>query len=91
MKRVLRTASYLDDLDAIERFIATDKPDAGADFWLFIDDQVAKLADPLFPRRTGRVSGTMELVAHENYIVIFEEVRDTITILNVVHAREQFP
>ena len=91
MKRIARTQSYLDDLNAIEQYIALDKPDAAVDFWFHIDDQVTALADPLFPRRPGRVSGTFELVAHENYLVIFEEDDMSITVLAVVHARMQFP
>jgi len=91
MKQVVRTESYLADLDAIEAYIARDNPAAAVDMWLHIDDQVAKLADPKFPRRRGRVAGTKELVAHENYIVILVENTTTVTALNVVHARRQFP
>lgn len=91
MKRVERTSSYRDDLDAIEAFIAQDDPVAALDMWFLIDDQVEKLADPKFPRRPGRVPGTMELVAHENYIVILQEDLHTVTVLNVVHARQQWP
>jgi len=59
--------------------------------WLHIDDQVEKLADPKFPRRPGRVADTFELVAHANYIVILEEDATSVTALNVVHARKQYP
>ena len=42
--------------------------------WLLIDDQVEQLADPNFPRRTStRVPGAHELVAHENYVVYFDQ------------------
>ena len=91
MKQVVRTASYKADLDAIEAFISEDNPVAAMDMWFHIDDQVDKLADPNFPRRPGRVPETMELVAHENYIVIMEEDATTVTVLNVVHARQQWP
>lgn len=91
MKRVVRTQTYQDDLDAIENHIAQDSLRAGADMWLHIDDQVAQLADPNFPRRPGRVAGTFELVAHPNYIVILEEDAATVTVLNVVHARKKYP
>lgn len=90
-KAVIRTQSYQEDLDAIEAYIAQDNPRAAADLWLDIDEQVDALADPKFPRRPGRVAGTMELVAHENYIVILEEDATTVTVLNVVHARQQYP
>ena len=59
--------------------------------WLLIDDQVDALADSKFPRRPGRVVGTHELVAHENYVVIVEEDAETVIVLNVVHARQQYP
>lgn len=91
MKRLTRTKSYQDDLDDIQTFIAKDNPAAALDLWFLIDDQVERLSDSKFPRRSGRVPGTMELVAHENYIVIFEEDLITVTVLNVVHARQQWP
>jgi plasmid stabilization system protein ParE len=90
-KAVIRTQSYQEDLDAIEAYIAQDNPRAAADLWLDIDEQVDALADPKFPRRPGRVAGTAELVAHPNYIVILEEDATTVTVLNVVHARQHYP
>ena len=53
--------------------------------------QVAKLSDPNFPRCPGRVTGTAELVAHKNYIVILEEDETTVTVLNDIHARKKYP
>lgn len=91
LKAVIRTQTYKDDLDAIERHIARDSPAAATDMWLFIDDQVSKLSDSNFPRRPGRVPGTFELVAHENYVVILEEDATDVTVLNVVHARRNYP
>ena len=91
MKLVVRTQTCHDDLDAIEAYIAQDNPKAGADMWLYIDDQVDNLADPAIYRKKGRVDGTLELVLHPNYIVILEEVATTVIVLNVVHAREKYP
>jgi len=91
MKRVIRTTPYTINLDAIAAEVATDNPAAAVDLWLHIDEQVEKLADPNFPRRPGRVKGTKELVAHENYIVILEEDATAVTVLNVVHVRRQWP
>ena len=91
MKRVIRTTPYVVNLDSIAAEVAKDNPTAAVDLWLHIDDQVEKLADPNFPRKVGRVKGTQELVAHENYIVILEEDFDTVTALNVVHVRRQWP
>lgn len=91
MKRVVRTQSYRDDLEQIEARIAQDNPAAALDIWFHIDDQVTQLANPNFPRKPGRVKGTFELVAHANYIVILKEDAKTTTVLNVVHARQQWP
>ncbi len=91
MKRVVRTNTYRDDLDRIEERIAKDNPKAGSDMWLHIDEQVDGLADPNFPRRPGRAPDTLELVAHPNYIVILEEDDSTVTVLNVVHTRQNYP
>lgn len=91
MRRVVRTQSYRDDLDRIEARIARDNATAAADLWRHIDEQVDGLADPNFPRRTGSAPDTFELVAHPNYIVILEEDGTTVTVLNVVHARQNYP
>lgn len=91
MMQVVRTQSYLDDLDRIEASIARDNPMAGSDMWMHIDEQVDSLADPNFPRRPGSATDTFELVAHRNYIVILEQDGNTVTVLNVVHARQKYP
>ncbi|MEI8031156.1 MAG: type II toxin-antitoxin system RelE/ParE family toxin [Comamonadaceae bacterium] len=91
MKQVVRTQTYQDDLNAIEARIALDNPSAGVDMWFLIDDQVESLGNENFPRRPGRVHGTCELVAHPNYVVIMEENEATVTVLNVVHARQKWP
>ena len=91
MKQVVRTQTYQDDLNAIEARIALDNPSAGVDMWFLIDDQVESLGDENFPRRLGRVRDTSELVAHPNYVVVMEENATTVTVLNVVHARQKWP
>lgn len=89
--KVLRKPQYWESLQAIEDCIAHDNPSAAIDLWLSIDDQVSSLADPNFPRRRGRVAGTLELVAHQNYVVILEQTLDTVTVLEVLHAVMQYP
>jgi plasmid stabilization system protein ParE len=89
--KVLRKPQYWESLQAIEDYIAHDNPSAAIDLWLSIDDQVSRLADPNFPRRRGRVAGTLELVAHPNYVVILEQTLDTVIVLEVLHAAMQYP
>ena len=92
--RVLRRPEYLEDLDAIEAWIARDNAVAAIDMWLLIDDQVDRLADANLPRRPStRVVSGYELVAHENYIVHFDqdETNCAVIVRAVVHVARQFP
>ena len=92
--QVIRRPEYRADLDAIYAWIARDNKVAAVDMWLLIDEQVDKLADPNFPRRaSGLVRGAHELVAHENYIVYFDQdpTDCTATMRAVVHVARQFP
>ncbi|OYU32316.1 MAG: stab protein [Comamonadaceae bacterium PBBC2] len=91
MKKVIRHESYRQSLRELSAHVAKDNPKAAAKLRINIDDQVTQLADPNFPRKLGRVKGTHELVAHPNYIVIVEENAKTVTVLLVVHARQQWP
>lgn len=91
---VIRRPEYGEDLDAIEAWVARDNPLAATDLWLLIDTQVDHLSDPNFPRRTStRVAGAYELVAHENYIVYFDQdpAHCIVTVRAVVHVARQFP
>ncbi|MBK5205409.1 MAG: type II toxin-antitoxin system RelE/ParE family toxin [Polaromonas sp.] len=91
MLRVRRLPGYIDDLDGIAEYIAQDNSQAAYDMWQLIDDQVEKLADPNFPRRRGRRAGTLELVAHPNYVVVLEQTATTVTAMAVMHVARQYP
>ena len=41
--------------------------------------------------RPGRVSGTRELVAHHNDILIYDVVGDRVRVLRVLHTARQWP
>lgn len=80
-------------LDAIEAWIAQDNAIAAVAMWLMIDDQVEQLTDPNFPRLPStRVAGAHELVAHENYVVYFDQDDSTctVTVLAAVHVARRF-
>ena len=89
--RVERLPRYVDDLDGIAEYIAQDDLVAALGLWQTIDDQVEKLADPNFPRRQGRIAGTLELVAHPNYVVLLQQTATTVTALAVMHVARQYP
>lgn len=83
--------SALHDLQTITEFIAESNPVAAQQ----LVDRLIEDADSLgvFPAqyRRGRVAGTHELVSHPNYILIYRHTVLAIEILNVVHARQQYP
>lgn len=92
--QVIRRPEYREDLDAIQAWIALDNENAATEMWLLIDEQVDKLTSPNFPRRAStRVPGAFELVAHENYIVYFDQYESncTVVVRAVVHVARQFP
>ena len=92
--RIVRQPEYREDQDAIEAWIARDNPSAAVDRWLLIDQQVDQLADPIFPRRPStRVPGAHELVAHENYIMYFDQRESdcTVTVRAVVYVAREVP
>ena len=35
--------------------------------------------------------GTRELVAHPNYVIVYRVSETTVEIVNVLHARQQYP
>ena len=41
--------------------------------------------------RPGRVSGSREWVVHPNYLLIYRVAEETIDIVRVLHARQQYP
>lgn len=88
---VNRSDRYLSDLQAVYDYIEQDNPDAAMGMLLLIDDQVDGLRDPNFPRRIGRKAGTLELVAHPNYVVVIMQTKTAVTALAIMHVARQYP
>ena len=80
------------DLDAAEAYIAHDDPHAAADVVLKIVRAVSLLKEQSGIGRTGRVSGTKELIVPKTpYIVPYRVKADTIQILRVYHMSRKWP
>lgn len=88
---VVRTPRYDSDLIAAGQYIEQRNPAAAYDMVRLLEQQVDSLSDPNFPRRLGRVPGTLELVAHPNYIVLLTQTDTTATALAVMHVARQYP
>ena len=80
-----------DDLLSIVDFISDDNLDAAIRIKEAVETNVSHLRT--FPKmgRLGIVEGTRELVIMKNFIVVYQENDDSVKILRVLHAAQQWP
>ena len=80
------------DLVEIVAYIADDNPDAAQELKDEIEAKADKLPDhPRLYKPSVRVKGLRELIVRSNYIVLYREAPELVEIVNVVHARRQWP
>jgi toxin ParE1/3/4 len=79
------------DLLAIIDYISDDNPDAAQALKDEIESKVSMLRTHPMAFRQGRVAGTREWVVRSNYVVVYLVDAQTITILQILHAAQQWP
>lgn len=85
-------ASARDDLAALIRFIARENAQTARRMKALIEAAVLPAAEhPYMFRTSTRMPGMREVVAHPNYILIYRVAADLIEVVNVVHARREYP
>ena len=84
-------AAAIADLLAIIDYISGENPGAAQALKDEIEDKASRLMEHPRMYRAGRVHGTREMVVHPNYVVIYSDDADTVTILRVLHAAQQWP
>ncbi|AOU92764.1 MULTISPECIES: type II toxin-antitoxin system mRNA interferase toxin, RelE/StbE family [Achromobacter] len=90
--RALRwTPEAIRDREAIYDFIEADNPVAALMLDELLEQQAGRLIDHPGLGRPGRVAGTRELVAHPNYLLIYDVKNDLVRMLRVLHAARQWP
>ena len=91
MPEIIWKAPAVADLMAIVDYVSDDNPDAALALIEDIQGKVAQL--PAHPKRgrPGRVDGTRELVVRPNYIVVYAEAQEVVTVLRVLHAAQMWP
>lgn len=90
--RLIRTATYRADLEAIVDYIAAENPRAALAVWDEIERQVERLAAYPHSGRIGRIEGTRELVVNQTpYIVGYRVSEDAVFTLRVLHGARQWP
>ena len=83
--------SALEDQDAILEYI-TEHNEAAADkLQNEFEACATRLLDYPLMYAPGRVPGTREALAHPNYILVYRVLDDTVEIVRLVHARQQYP
>jgi toxin ParE1/3/4 len=82
-----------EDARNIVRFIAIEgqSPSAARRLKDRLDAAPLPLSEHPYLHPVGRVPGTRELVAHPNYVIVYRVTATHIEIINVLHARQQYP
>lgn len=72
-------------------YIAKDKVTAAVDMDDLFSQSASKLADFPLIGHTGKIRGTLELIVHESYRIVYEINGETIWILAIVNTSRQWP
>ena len=90
MKLEWTRPARVDRLDIYSR-VEADNPRAAATLDIRFKDVAARLTS--FPHlgRPGRMLGTREVVAHQNYVMVYEIEGDIVRILRVLHVARRWP
>jgi addiction module RelE/StbE family toxin len=91
MMQLFWTPEAVQDREKIYDYIEADNPVAAFSLDALFSEKAKHLIDHPGLGRPGRISGTRELVAHRNYILIFDVDGDAIRILRVLHVARQWP
>ncbi len=79
------------DRREIREYIAQDNPAAALALDELFSEKAGRLVDHPGLGRPGRVPGTRELVAHENYILVYDVTSDRVRVLRLLHAAGKWP
>ena len=79
------------DRKEIREYSADDNPAAALALDELFEEKSSRLPDHPQLGRPGRVKGTRELVAHQNYILVYDIAGDEIRILRVLHTARKWP
>lgn len=89
--QIIWRARAKSNLAKIIRYIANEDPAAARQIKDRLESAILPVAEHPYLYRPGRVPGTRELVAHPNYILVYLVAFERIEIVNVLHARQEYP
>ena len=85
------TREAIADRDAIYDYLEADNPAAALALDELFEEKATLLVDHPRMGRRGREADTRELVAHHNYILVYDVTGDGVRVLRVLHAARQWP
>ena len=91
MMELYWTPEAIEDREVIYDHIEALNPVAALALDELFEEKAGRLTDHPYMARAGRVPGTRELVAHQNYIIVYDVTDRMIRILRVLHAARQWP
>jgi addiction module RelE/StbE family toxin len=91
MMELFWTPEAIQDRDEIYDYIEADNPTAALALDELFAEKAGRLVDHPALGRLGRVAGTRELVAHQNYIFVYDTRGDLLRVLRILHAARQWP
>ncbi len=89
--RVVWAPSAEQDRSDIVDFIAQDKPLAALGMDELFAAAASRLREHPLMGRPGQIPGTRELIAHENYSMVYEVKDNAVWILALVHTARMWP
>lgn len=94
--KLIWTRQAAADRRAIRNYIAKDNPVAALSLdELSLDElfteKTARLLDHPRLGRSGKATGTLELITHRHYNVVYAVLGDEVIILRVLHTSRQWP
>jgi addiction module RelE/StbE family toxin len=91
MRELFWTPEAIQDRETIYDYIEADNPAAALALDELFEEKAGRLVDHPNLGRPGRVARTRELVAHQNYVLVYDVTGDRVRILRVLHAAIQWP
>lgn len=91
MMQVIWRARARTSLTTIIRYVASKDPQAARKLMERLEAAILPVAEHPYLYRPGRVPGTRELVAHPNYVLVYQVTFERIEVIDVMHARQQYP
>jgi len=85
------TPEAIQDRNDIYDYIEADNPAAALALDELFAEKAGRLLDYPGLGKPGRVAATRELVAHQNYILVYDTDGAHVRVLRVLHAARQWP